>query len=67
MQGPGEGLPFLPPQEPGEKCLGRGSVCADSMAVCQPPAFLRAPGPPEEGMLQGGARERPAGLTKGRL
>lgn len=46
---------------------GRGSVCADSMAVFQPPAFLRAPGPPEEELLQGRARERPVGLTKGRL
>lgn len=39
MQGPGEGLPFLPPQEPGERCLGRGSVCADSTAVLSAPSL----------------------------
>lgn len=36
--------------------MGRGPVCVDSTAACQPPAFLRAPGPPEEGMFQGRAR-----------
>ena len=53
MLGPGEGgLPFRPPQQPGERCVGRGPVCVDSAAARQPP---------EEGMFQGRAREELAG------